>query len=420
MNNQCTYDTMKITLITFASSFMTPSAMRTTHQKMLSALEQHFDVTLLDYQDIDSLPSDAVCVPFIASGGTERLYQQCFEKLPRPYLLLADGQANSLAASLEISAWIRQSGQKSEILHGDMDTIIRRIKQYAEDTQSLRALKDKRIGVIGAPSSWLIASDVDYFLAKQRWGVNYVDIPLEHLIEYYHATSGDDYTTEVQHLIREAVDLREGTQHDVHEALRLYHALKRIVIEERFNAITLSCFSLIECTGTTGCLALSLLNDEGIVAGCEGDLQTVFTMLLAKTLTGQDTFMANPSIIDTKRNELLISHCTIGLKQTRRYLLRSHFESGKGIGIQGILPEGPITLVKCGGKCLDTFFVSDGTLLENTDHPNMCRTQLRLKLQHPVNYFLHHPIGNHHILIEGHHALQLQNFLQIMGCSKIE
>ncbi len=410
---------MKITLITFASSFMTPSKMRITHQEMLSALERYFDVTLLNYQDIDRMASDAVCIPFIASGGTERLYQQCFEKLPRPYLLLADGQANSLAASLEISAWIRQSGQKSEILHGDMETIICRIKQYAVDTQSLRALRGKRIGVIGAPSSWLIASDVDYFLAKQRWGVCYVDISLEHLIDYYHSTQADDYTSEAERLIQNASGFREGTQHDVNDALRIYHALKRIVTEEQLDALTLSCFSLIERTGTTGCLALALLNDEGIIAGCEGDLQAVFTMLLAKTLTGHDAFMANPSTIDTMQNELLISHCTIGLKQTRRYMLRSHFESGKGIGIQGILPEGPITLLKCGGECLDTFFASDGMLLENTDHPNMCRTQLRLKLQHPVDYFLHHPIGNHHILIEGHHAQKLQDFFQMMGCSKI-
>ena len=192
---------MKITLITFMSSFMTPAVMRATHQEILSALEHHFDVTLIDYHDIDLLQNDTVCVPFIASGGTERLYQQCFTKLPRPYLLLADGQANSLAASLEIGAWIRQSGQRSEILHGDIDTIINRIELYAHETQALRAMKGKRIGVIGTPSSWLIASDVDYFIAKQRWGVTYVDISLGHLIDYYNATCAEHYAAEAKHTV---------------------------------------------------------------------------------------------------------------------------------------------------------------------------------------------------------------------------
>ena len=39
-----------------------------------------------------------------------------------------------------------------------------------------------RIGVIGTPSSWLIASNVDYLLAKRRWGVEYTDIALERVV----------------------------------------------------------------------------------------------------------------------------------------------------------------------------------------------------------------------------------------------
>ena len=60
---------------------------------------------------------------------------------------------------------------------------------------------------------------------------------------------------------------------------------------------------MIEKLGTTGCLALALLNDEGIPAGCEGDLQSIFTLLIAKTLTGQAGFMANPAFINDDLNE---------------------------------------------------------------------------------------------------------------------
>jgi len=411
---------MKIKLITFASNFMNPAAVRSTHRELLYALQKHFTIELISYKNINDITAEDICLPFIASGGTERLYQECFEKLPRPYLLLADGQANSLAASLEIAAWIRQSGQQSEILHGDFEGIILRIQQYAECIQALRKISGKRIGVIGNPSSWLIASDVDYFLAKQRWGIIYQDISLERLIDYYNQTHAEDMTVKAKQLIHNAAAFKEGTLHDVEEALRIYEALKRIVQEEHLDALTLSCFNLIEQTGTTGCLALALLNDEGIVAGCEGDLQAIFTMLLAHALSGEDAFMANPSIIDTQGNELLISHCTIGLQQTECYALRSHFETGKGIGIQGILPTGAITLLKCGGECLDTYYLSSGTLIENTNHPNMCRTQLRLHLNTPVSYFLHHPIGNHHILIAGDHTKQLQALFQMTGCTQIK
>lgn len=81
--------------------------------------------------------------------------------------------------------------------------------------------------------------------------------------------------------------------------------------EKKLDAVTLSCFSLIEKLGTTGCLALALLNDEGIPAGCEGDLQSIFTLLIAKTLTGQAGFMANPAFINDDLNEIVMAHCTI-------------------------------------------------------------------------------------------------------------
>ena len=86
--------------------------------------------------------------------------------------------------------------------------------------------------------------------------------------------------------------------------------------------------------------------------------------------------MANPSMINTRTNELILAHCTVGLKQTERYIIRSHFETEKGIGIQGLLPTGDVTIVKCGGECLDEYYLSTGTLTENTNYINMCRTQV--------------------------------------------
>ena len=57
----------------------------------------------------------------------ERLVIQHFEALPRPAIILADGMQNSLAAALEISSWLRSRGMKSEILHGELSEIIKRI-----------------------------------------------------------------------------------------------------------------------------------------------------------------------------------------------------------------------------------------------------------------------------------------------------
>ena len=161
-------------------------------------------------------------------------------------------------------------------------------------------------------------------------------------------------------------------------------------------------------------------NDDGIMAGCEGDLQSIFTLLAVKALTGKEGFMANPSTINTRTNELILAHCTIGLKQTERYIIRNHFETEKGIAIQGLLPTGDVTIVKCGGECLDEYYLSTGTLSENTNYINMCRTQVRIRMNTPAEYFLKNPLGNHHILVHGNHEAALNEFFQANTCKRTE
>lgn len=411
---------MVINLITFASLLHKQASVRSSHEVILTELEKYFTVNFVNYQDISKLTPNDFSILFIATGGVERLVIQHFESLPRPTILLADGMQNSLAAALEISSWLRGRGMKSEILHGELSEIIKRIFVLHSNFKAQRSLFGVRIGVMGTPSSWLIASNVDYLLAKRRWGVEYTDIALERIYEYFEQTTDEEVGEACAHLAGKALACREATPEDMIKAMRLYRAIKRIVEEEKLSAITLSCFRLIDQTGTTGCLALALLNDEGIIAGCEGDLQSIFTMLAAKVLTGKSAFMANPSMINARTNEIILAHCTVGIKQTEQFIIRNHFETESGIGIQGILPTGDVTIVKCGGECLDEYYLTSGTLTENTNYINMCRTQVRIKLNSPADYFLKNPLGNHHILLHGNYVQMLDEFLQANSCKRIE
>ena len=411
---------MTINLITFASILHKQVTIRSSHEAVLSELEKYFTVKFVDYRDSHQLTKDDFSIIFIATGGVERLVMQCFESLPRPAIILADGMQNSLAAALEISSWLRGRGMKSEILHGDFMSIVQRIQVLYTNFKAQRSLVGLRIGVIGTPSSWLIASNVDYLLAKRRWGIEYLDIPLERIYDVYDRIKDNEVGASCAAVASQALACREGTPEDMIKAMRLYRAIKRICKEEKLSAVTVSCFKLIERTGTTGCLALAMLNDEGIIAGCEGDLQSVFTLLVAKALTGKVGFMANPSMINARNNEIILAHCTIGMKQTERYIIRNHFETESGIGIQGLLPEGDVTIVKCGGECLDEYYLSTGTLTENTNYINMCRTQVRVKMNTPADYFLKNPLGNHHILLQGNYENSLNEFLMANSCKRTE
>lgn len=411
---------MVLNLIAFSSSLQKQGLSLHSHEALLGELEKYFSINIIDYQDISKLTPDDFSIIFILTGGTERLIIQHFESFPRPIVLLADGLQNSLAATLEVSSWIRNRGIKSEILHGDYQEIVKRIFILYTNSKAQRTLSNTRIGIIGGSAPWLVASNVDYLLARRRWGVTYMDIPLERIYEYFYQITDDAVGQDAANFASRALACREATPEDLIKAMRFYKAIKQVVEEEKLNALTLSCFKVTEDIGTTGCLALSLLNDEGITAGCEGDTQSIFTQVAIKALTGKPSFMANPSMINVHTNEIVLGHCTIGTAQTEQFIIRNHYETESGIAIQGILPTGDVTLVKCGGECLDEYYLSTGRLTENTNYINLCRTQVRIQLDSPVSYFFRNPIGNHHIMVKDNYQTVLDDFFQSNKCKHIE
>ncbi len=402
-------------LIVFASRLNKQGELREAHHELFAVLDKYYDVNIVYPEELASSGGKGFRMVFISSGGVEFMFREHYASLPQPVTLLTDGLQNSLAASLEINTWVRNQGVPCHIIHGDEGHVVSELARAENAYKWGNLLTGKRIGVIGEPSEWLISSGVDYEAAKKRWGVEFIHIPLDEVVAEFERIDGDAPIEDVSKFIHDAAAVREPSPGAVMEAYRLYYALKFICTRHRLDAFTIQCFGLIPRIGTTGCLALSLLNDAGIPAGCEGDMQTIFTMLLARELTGTPGFMCNPSRIDLSANEIQLAHCTVSLRQCSSYIIRDHFESHSGVAIQGLLPEGTYTILKCGGPGLDRHFISSATLLENTTSESVCRTQVRLRLEESCEYFLTNPIANHHVLIHGDYAALFREFFERVG-----
>ncbi len=403
----------KIALLQFDSGRHDKAAFERDRREFLAPLRKEFE--LISARPPGEADVDLQVI-FIASGGSEQKFRQLYPGLTKPVILLADGKHNSLAASLEISSWIRQQGQHAEIVHGDSRFIIARLKELASFRHVKRILAG-RIGIIGEPSDWLVGSAVDRDAVKGRWGTEFVDIDPDEL-------KGPQPTqAEVAEIAGEFVDRAETLdgvdETAVEAAARLYPALKSVFIRQRLQAATLRCFSLIETLGTSGCLALSRLNDEGRICGCEGDVPATFSMLLLFALTAETPFMANPAAIDSRSNQLILAHCTVPRHAVSRYRLQTHFETGLGVGLSGDFAAGPVTVFKTGNPDLGSYFVSGAEVLPGRPEPGLCRTQVRLHMQEPVGYFLRATLANHHLLVRGDHTRIIDEFMQYCAARKV-
>ena len=407
---------MKLNLMTFASSLASRESIFTDHHELLDTIAEKYDVQYIFPEDLDKPLPDGATMVLVGSGGVEEMVKACIDRLPPYVVLIADGLKNSLAASLEILSWMRIDRRHGRVLHGTTSFIMQGIDDYACAHDALARLNGKRVGVIGKPSGWLIASNVDYQALSERWGIEMVDVPLDEVVKGYQAIADDEVQDITHEFISQAIGVKEPSRDEVVKAMRLYRAVKAIVERYHLDAFTLNCFDLIPTTHTTGCVALALLNQEGIPAGCEGDEQTLLTMLAVQAATGEMTFMANPSkILDNDAREMVFAHCTIAPAMTDRYIVRDHYESLSGVAVEGIFDPMEMTIIKCGGAAMERYFISKAQLLECTTNPNMCRTQLHLRLDESLDYFLERSIGNHHVIVRGNHVEKLTTILRMLG-----
>ena len=404
---------MKIALVSIVSEINDQEKINETLKEEYQVLNENFEleeiaadeIPFTDFSEYD------LTINFIKSGGSESIFVENVEYLPQPVYLLATELHNSLPASLEILSFLNAEGLNGKILHGEMEDLVVEIEELAEYKKVRDNIADARLGVVGQPSDWLIGSQVDYEHAAHHWGTEFVDIELDEVYQALEKVDSAKAKRIAADFLENAAEIVESNESELVEASKIYLALKEVITDNDLNALTIRCFDIVMELNTTGCLALSLLNNEGLVSGCEGDIPAAFTMFLANQLTGVMPFMANPAAIDKKNDEILFAHCTVATDISKDYIIRSHFETGIGVGIQGILEKGPVTVFKIGGAGLEQYFVAEGEIIENPDSPNACRTQLKISLPQSSDYFLNDAIGNHHLIIPGYHADKINEFL---------
>ena len=396
---------MKIGLYNLVSEVHNEEYVNSTLQGFLADIEEKLgekfeNISLEEFNKNEYFP-----IIFIKSGGVERKFKQIFKQIKGPYLLLSSGLHNSFAASLEIASFLKQKGRRVEIIYGDSDYIARRIKELSKIFKVKSRLASTKLGVVGKPSDWLIASDVDYLNVKETLGISLIDIEMNELVK--EIGQGHRFA----HPKLNDIKNKGFDSKSIEEALKIYNGFKAIVNKYKFDGITVRCFDLLEIYKNTGCLGLSLLNDEGIVAGCEGDIPALISMVILHYLTDEPVFMANPASIDIDKKEIILAHCTLPLNMPDEFCLKTHFESGLGVGIKGVIGEGEATIFKFSGDGKN-YFVSGGEIIENLNSENLCRTQIRFRMNEGVKYFLQNSLGNHHLICKGDYSEIVREFFK--------
>jgi L-fucose isomerase-like protein len=95
---------------------------------------------------------------------------------------------------------------------------------------------------------------------------------------------------------------------------------------------------------------MSLLQSEGRVLACEGDVEGAISMLMHQAMGGETPFLFDFSQVDLKENNALLWHCGVApcnlWDKTSKCRLDSYFAGGKGVTADFVLRTGEFSVVR--------------------------------------------------------------------------
>ncbi len=269
---------------------------------------------------------------------------------------------------------------------------------------------------------------------KKRLGAEVVGMDEKAFTEMLATVPEDAVRAEAEVWTKNAKETIEPNAEDISKAARVSIALQRLMDKEQAQGLAVG-----TCMGWLNkgfpCLGFTRLRDAGIPAACEGDMDSLLTMMLFQYMIDKPGFQGNATF-DTSRNVLWTAHCTAPLKmdgpdgEDAPYLLRGHSEvAGSGCvpEIQYRLGE---TITRTKMINLDTILASTGEIIEVPEKAvHGCRTQIVTKVRDAATMAANWSSALetedamtllHRVVFYGDHMDSARHLARLMGMNVIE
>lgn len=352
-----------------------------------------------------------VAIIIFLTGGTSRLAKLLAKRVGRstPLLLVAHGFHNSLPSALSTKAALSAEGHKHALLFTNT---------VREESSKIRAgiMAAKAVSDIASMRVVVLAEDRvghdEVLPVESRFGLRTLSVRFEELRAFMEELGSDEVEDALARL-RSRVDAVGYWGEAISAPIKLYLALKGLLKRYDANAVAVDCYPFIARYGFTPCIAISMLNDEGIPAACEADLRSLVLLRASLTLAGKPGWIANLCGVDGDR--FVLAHCTVATELTTTSLLLPHFETGRPVAISGTLKPGAYVIAAVSRDC-STLALSMAELLETGMlSGGRCRTQAVLRLKARTDNPLRRAVGNHHVVMPLRSADSLVHVAELLG-----
>ncbi len=273
---------------------------------------------------------------------------------------------NSLTGFIMCTSYLKRNDKTFSWAYEDVDNegadgkLIRMIKAiYIK-----KKLRNKKYATIGSRAPGFYLCMVDELNFRRTLGPEILHVSLATIF-----TQADQIET---NRIEETKKEIKGTvcidicESQLDKNIRLFLAIKDYCEENKIDAVTMKCWPELQSVyKTAGCSVLSMLNNVGITACCEGDIQGLATMDIFKEFSNQGVFFAD-LVCRSNSGGLKAWHCGFGPHDLAdndiTYTEQATMRNGIGVGVQYNMKLGRVTLGKLSERKTGfKLFLAEGT-----------------------------------------------------------
>jgi hypothetical protein len=307
----------------------------------------------------------------------------------------------------------------SDVVIDSQDDLLWRLRSLC----GLKNTLGKRIVNIGPSGGWGAGGQEAPERANETWGVDIQNVSYDELTRRIKSAREDQPLIDrCRKLAREYLDRGsvrlETSLEFLDKAFLLAEIFRDYLREAKTDALTIgSCMhAVMPVSETTACMPLSLLNDQGYLALCEADFQSIPAGVLLHYISGKPVFMGNGSF--PYAGEVLLSHCTAPSKMDGQHeepvRIVTHYESDFGAAPKVEMRSGQEVTVldpDFAGKRILGF---TGKITATPFYP-MCRTQLEIAVKGDIVKLRDELQGWHWMLCYGDHLQEIEYAVRKAG-----
>ena len=300
---------------------------------------------------------------------------------------VASSNLEDLLAAVSYFKILKQGGTAADFVSATAKSRIKSTKpqgNYTLTANNIKSLSPEECQRRLKRSKILAVRDQKSEIAEPVMGIPLEFIPFSEVNSAWSKADKAESEGIVERWKKSALEIIDVPDETLVTSAAMYLGMKSVLKKHEANAITINCLG-----GFYGghihaypCLGFHELCNEGLIGGCECDIQSAATMLAFSTMSnGRPGFISDP-VIDTSKRQIIYAHCVASNKifgpqgASNPFRIMTHSEDRKGASVQSILPVNYMTTTLEINKERKEILFHQAVAVDNDPDDRACRTKL--------------------------------------------